>query len=570
MTPEPPRAPTAVDRVANAYVATLASLDPVAATAMGVPGHDHLLPDCSPAGHAARADAARDVLKQLAGLEPTDDVDVVTLAAMRERLGLEVELADAGEPERELNVIASPLQGVRDVFDLMPTATRDDWDVVAARLDAVPAALAGYAASLRTSAAQGRLPARRQVEAGIGQSLDLADPATSSFAALVDGARVAGARLETADAALAHRLDVAGERARQAYGELATALREDLLPLAPAEDAVGRERYALWSRAFLGATVDLDETYAWGLEQLAEIVAEQRQVAQEISGPGATIADAVAALDADPARVLHGTDALRDWMQRTSDAAIDALDGTHVDIPAPVRRLECRIAPTRTGGIYYTQPSADFSRPGRMWWAVPDGVTTFGTWRERTTVYHEGVPGHHLQIGQTIYRADVLDDWRRLACWVSGHGEGWALYAEQLMAELGFLDDPGDRLGMLDGLRLRAARVVLDIGVHLRKPCPPAWGGGTWDAERAWAFLAGNANMAEQFLRFELDRYLGWPGQAPSYLVGARLWRQVRDRAEAAARAAGRELDVRDFHRRALDLGSVGLDVLAEALTPVG
>lgn len=568
MTPEPPRAATAVDRVANAYVATLASLDPVAATAMGVPGHDHLLPDLSPAGHAARAAAAHDALAQLAGLEPADDVDVVTLAAMRERLGLEVELAEAGEPERELNVIASPLQGVRDVFDLMPTATRDDWDVVAARLDAVPAALAGYAASLRTSAAHGRLPARRQVEAGIGQSLDLADPATSSFTALVDDARVAGERLGAADAALADRLDVACERARRAYGALATALREDLLPLAPAEDAVGRERYALWSRAFLGATVDLDETYAWGLEQLAGIVAEQRRVAQEISGPGATIAEAVAALDADPARVLHGTDALRDWMQRTSDAAIDALDGTHVDIPAPVRRLECRIAPTRTGGIYYTQPSADFSRPGRMWWAVPDGVTTFGTWRERTTVYHEGVPGHHLQIAQAIYRADVLDDWRRLACWVSGHGEGWALYAEQLMAELGFLDDPGDRLGMLDGLRLRAARVVLDIGVHLRKPCPPAWGGGRWDAERAWAFLAGNANMAEQFLRFELDRYLGWPGQAPSYLVGARLWRQIRDRAEAAARAAGRELDLRDFHRRALDLGSVGLDVLAEALTP--
>src|SRR3712207_1117346 len=128
-------------------------------------------------------------------------------------------------------------------------------------------------------------------------------------------------------------------------------------------------------------------------------------------------------------------------------------------------RLECRIAPTQSGGIYYTAPSDDFSRPGRMWWSVPPAVTELNTWRAKTTVYHEGVPGHHLQIAQAVYSRVTLNRWRRPAWWVSGDGEGWALYAERLMAVLGFLDDPGDRLGMLDGQRMRAARVVVDIGV---------------------------------------------------------------------------------------------------------
>ena len=210
--------------------------------------------------------------------------------------------------------------------------------------------------------------------------------------------------------------------------------------------------------------------------------------------------------------------------------------------------------------IYYTGPTADFSRPGRMWWSVPPGVTEFATWREKTTVYHEGVPGHHLQIGQATYRAKDLNKWRSLLCWVSGHGEGWALYAERLMADLGFQDDPGDRMGMLDSQRLRAARVVLDIGVHLGKEFP---GGGTWNADNAWDFLRENVSMQPDFLRFELDRYLGWPGQAPSYKVGQRLWEQARD--EAATRK-GDAFDLRDFHRSALDLGSVGLDVLRAAL----
>jgi len=562
---ETARTPSAVDHIADAYVDRVAQLDPLEATVMGVTGYDHLMTDYSPRGAAQRAQAAREVLRQLDAAEGNaapgdlDDVDAVTLAAMRERLGLELRLYAAGEHERDLNVLASPLQ-MRDVFDLMPTKTAEDWDVVAQRLHSVPIAMAGYLEQLRVGAANDNAPALRQVERGIEQAEELAS-ATSFF---VDFA--AQAQRDDIPEDTKQQVQLGARAARDAYGRAAETLRE-IIPNAAVADAVGRERYELSSQYFLGARVDLEETYAWGWDELNRIIDQQKQVAVEISGPGTTVEQAMADLDADPARQLHGTAALQEWMQRISDRAVTELGADHFDIPEPVRELECHIAPTQNGGIYYTPPSEDFSRPGRMWWSVPPTVDVFNTWRETTTVYHEGVPGHHLQLGQTIFRSQLLNRWRRLACWVSGHGEGWALYAEKLMEELGYLEDPGDRMGMLDAQRFRAARVVLDIGVHLQLPCPEEWGGGTWDAAKAWPFLQANANMPEDFLRFELDRYLGWPGQAPSYKVGERLWLEMRRDAEAAAQNRGETFDQKRFHRRALDIGSVGLDVLRSALT---
>jgi uncharacterized protein (DUF885 family) len=347
-------------------------------------------------------------------------------------------------------------------------------------------------------------------------------------------------------------------------------LESDLVPRAPERDAVGRERYALGSRYFLGATVDLDETYAWGWQELHRIEGEMAGTAERIV-PGGSVDDAVAVLDADPGRRVDGKEAFREWMQDLATRTLEDMAGTHFDIPEPVRRIECRIAPTDDGGIYYTGPSEDFTRPGRMWWAVPAGVDTFSTWREVTTVFHEGVPGHHLQVAQTVYRTEVLNRWQRLMCWVSGHGEGWALYAERLMEELGYLDDPADRLGMLDAQAFRAARVVVDIGMHLELEIPAdnPFGfrpGETWTPDLGLEFLRAHCRMEDALLRFELDRYLGWPGQAPSYKVGERIWLQAREDAKARL---GDAFDLRSFHRSALDLGSLGLDPLRSALARI-
>jgi uncharacterized protein (DUF885 family) len=487
-------------------------------------------------------------------------VDAVTLAAMNERLGLDVELHDIGASTGQLNNIASPAQGLRDVFDLMSTDTADDWSLVAQRLQAMPPAVDQYVAALRARAASGDMPPQRQLRVVAEQCAQLSAP-DGFFTALAARARDPQTPVPQA---LQTDLDVGAEGAAAAYGRLRAVIAGELLPAATDHDPVGADRYALFSRYFLGATVDLDETYAWGQEEVARIADEMARTADQIR-PGATLDEAVEALNAAPQRVLHGTKALQEWMQLRSDESLQALADTHFDIPEPIRRLECLIAPTNTGGIYYTGPSEDFSRPGRMWWSVPEGEDTFYTWGELSTVYHEGVPGHHLQVAQTVYRAELLNRWRRMGCWVSGHGEGWALYAERLMADLGYLDDPGDRLGMLMSQSMRAARVVLDIGIHCGLPAPAEVGGGEWTYDKAWRYFEAHTSLSEGTRRFELDRYLGWPGQAPSYKVGERLWLAARD---DVRQREGDAFSLAAFHRRALDLGSVGLDVLQGALLP--
>ncbi|WJL95613.1 DUF885 domain-containing protein [Microbacterium sp. ET2] len=551
------RTPTPIDTIAEAWVDTLAELDPSLATYIGRSEHNHRYGDYSPAGQARVVEEAKKVRAALASATPVDDIDAVTKEDLTRELDLQIELDEARWHLRDLNVIASPAQDIRAVFDLMPTDSAEDWSVISTRMAALPDAVHGYISTLREGIAQGVVPARRQVvEVATQIARYTADG--GFFTTFVGNAAPAEGQLP---ASLARELSDRAGAARVAYDELASFLSGELAPAATEKDAVGREVYALMSRRFLGATIDLDETYEWGVEELARMVAEQEQIAGEIK-PGASVEEAVAFLEEDPSRKLHGTEALQKWMQETSDRAVAELGRTHFDIADPIRRLECMIAPTNEGGIYYTGPTDDFSRPGRMWWSVPEGVTEFDTWRELTTVYHEGVPGHHLQIAQAVYNRAQLNSWRRLLAGPSGHAEGWALYAERLMEQLGYLDDPADRLGMLDGQRMRAARVVLDIGVHLEKQRPD--GEGVWDAPFALEFMRRNVNMPDEFVQFEVNRYLGWPGQAPSYKVGQRIWEQLRD---DYREANGADADLKAFHKKALDIGGVGLDTLRTALS---
>lgn len=558
----PPARP--VDAIAEAYVEDYCALDPLAATGMGVPGHEDRLTDLSPDGFAARAELTRRALSAAGAATPTDEREQVARDAFLERLGLQAEMDDAHLPAAELSVIVSGIHELRMAFDLMSTEGEQAWSDIDARLAAVPEALDGYRATLLQEAERGNVAARRQIEEVAKQVRSWTRGAEGG----VFGSLVAGS---TVDGALRGRLDRHADRATEAFDGFAGFLTAELAPRGREVEAVGRDRYALGSRYFLGATVDLEETYAWGWEELHRIETEMARVAGQIA-PGGTLDEAIAVLDADPARTIVGKDAFRQWMQQLADRTVGELADTHFDIPDPVRRIECCLAPTNDGGIYYTGPSEDFTRPGRMWWAVPEGIDAFSTWREVTTVFHEGVPGHHLQIGQTAYRTGSLNRWQRLMCWVSGHGEGWALYAERLMEELGYLEDPGDRLGMLDGQAMRAARVVVDIGMHLQLEIPRdnPFGfhpGERWTPALGLEFMRQHCRMEDPVIVFEVNRYLGWPGQAPSYKVGERIWLQAR--ADAQARLGDR-FDLKAFHRSALDLGSIGLDPLQAALARLG
>ncbi len=556
-TPSSPRQTTPIDAIAEKWVTTMADLDPDVAVWVGIPGRVGEYADYSPAGQEAQLAAGNAVIAELDAATPVDSVDEVTKTDLLAELKLSAEYHAAKLHERDVNVIASPAQGIRDVFDLMPTATEADWATIAEKLGNLPGAVDGYIETLRQGIADGVVPARRQViETATGVRRH-ADPLGFFFDFTGSAALEGGGALPDS---LKGELHKGAEASAAAYAKLAEFLEVELTPKASEQDGVGRDLYALQSRRFLGAVIDLDETYEWGIEELARMVEEQTQIAGQIK-PGASVEEAIAFLEADESNKLHGTEALQKWMQELADEAVSELSGTHFDIPDPIKTIECMIAPTQEGGIYYTSPNDDFSRPGRMWWSVPEGVTEFDTWRETTTVYHEGVPGHHLQLGQAVYNRALLNTWRRSLAGTSGHAEGWALYAERLMDELGYLKTPADRLGMLDGQRMRAARVVLDIGVHLGKP--NLTGTGPWTADDALEFMRANVNMNDSFIRFEVNRYLGWPGQAPSYKVGQRIWEQLRDEVKQREGAA---FDIKAFHKRALDLGGVGLDTLRSSL----
>jgi uncharacterized protein (DUF885 family) len=547
------RTATPIDAIAEKWVTTLADLMPTMATYIGMDrGKLGQWGDYSPAGLETTAEAARVVIRELNAATPVDDVDRVTKDDLLGTLNLELEKHERDFALRDVNVLASPVQEIRETYDIMPRDSEGDWANISSRLNTSPKAIDQYIETLRLGISKGVVPAKRQVLETIIQCRTTADP-DGLFAELA---------AEAADVApgLSSDLSKGAAASAEAYGKLANFFEKELLPASVEKDAVGRDIYEVASEAFLGAKVDLDETYEWGVEELQRMVDEQTSIADEIKS-GASVEEAIEFLNDDPARKLHGTDALQHWMQETSDQAVAELGKSHFDIPKEIRTLECMIAPSHTGVIYYTGPTDDFSRPGRMWWSVPEGVTEFDTWRELTTVYHEGVPGHHLQIAEAVYNRATLNSYRRLLAGTSGHAEGWALYAERLMEELGYLDDPANRLGMLDGQRMRAARVVLDIGVHLEKRRPD--GKGVWTGDYAFDFMAKHVHMSPEFVTFEVNRYLGWPGQAPSYKVGQRIWEQIRDEYKARE---GASFSPKAFHKKALDIGGVGLDTLKDAL----
>jgi uncharacterized protein (DUF885 family) len=281
--------------------------------------------------------------------------------------------------------------------------------------------------------------------------------------------------------------------------------------------------------------------------------------------PGATARDAMTHLDTHGTAVI-GVPQIRRWLQELLDETVDELDGTHFDLPDPVKIVEARIAPKGSAAApYYTRPTQDFSRPGRTW--LPVGARTrFPLWKLVSTWYHEGVPGHHLQYGQWATLAGDLSTFQTNLGSVNANSEGWALYAERLMDELGYLTDPAVRLGYLEAQMRRAIRVIIDIGMHLRLGLPsdaPLAAGETWTPRLGREFLGAHTARDDVFLESEIVRYLGVPAQAICYKVGERAWLAGR----AAARSArGAAFDLKSWHTSALALGALGLADLTDEL----
>jgi uncharacterized protein (DUF885 family) len=538
------------------YINTVAELDPAAATYMGIAGHDHEMTDFSPAGHDARANNDRQTLALLNALDSSASADRLAAGVLRESLEISGAEYDANEHLVSIRVLAGDVDAARAIFDLMPTDTAEQWSVIAERMSKVPQAFAGMRESWKLGLDRGVKAQRRQVLASSEQLATWAGrkDAPAFFEQFAESAAtVPGAPLE--------QLRKAAKNASLALGETADFLVNDYAPQADVRDGVGPERHALARRRFMGMKVEAKDAYEWGWAEVQRIDAEMERVAKEIL-PGSSLAEVRHFLDTDPAHSIQGEGALRDWLQELMDDAMSFLiDNNHFSIPDSIRTVEAMISPPGgAAAMYYTGPSEDLSRPGRTWYPA-NGRTVFPRWSEPTTAYHEGVPGHHLQVAIATINSEKLSRFQRNT-FVSGHGEGWALYAERLMEEFGFLENPEYRLGYLYAQAFRAARIVIDTGIHCGFAIPQSssWHPGEqWNPELMFEFLSAHSSSDDEFNRSEINRYLGWPGQAISYKLGERVWLDLRDDAK---KKYGAEFDLRKWHAHALDLGNLGLDLL--------
>jgi uncharacterized protein (DUF885 family) len=529
-----------ISDISSRYIDEVAVLDPVRAARMGVDPTSTELTDYSPAGTERFLDLHRRTAAALRAAEPEDEAERLGKLFLLDAAEGVIGLLEAGEPERTVSNISAPTSSVRLVFDLMPRATAEDLTRLGERLTKVPATLASYRESLSIGLADGRVASRPSVEAVAEQCATWSEGYFASLPPEVDvPARVAGS----------------------AYAELGSWLRTEYLPAATEELGCGEERYRTWARYMLGTELDLDETYAWGWDELARIESEKRAVCEEILPGAAGYEEVRDHLNRSPEQLLHGADAYRDWLQDVSDAATARLNGWQFEIPDQLLRCDIGIPPEGSAAAaYYTPPSEDLSTPGRTWFPTV-GKTEFTKWDQVTIAYHEAVPGHHLQLG-TI-RLLPLTRAHKLG-FHSAHGEGWALYAERLMDELELFTTPADRLGFLSSQAFRAVRVVIDIGLHTGRPLPD---GRPWTFDLASEHLQRHGGYPKPFADSEVLRYISWPAQATTYKLGERAWLNGRDAARAAQ---GDAFDLKRWHADALAKGALGLRDLEHELVSCG
>jgi uncharacterized protein (DUF885 family) len=461
-----------------------------------------------------------------------------------------------GEGLRDLNSVASPFQYLRETLDLMPLDTPDDQDLVIRRIGSLNRFYQGLSASLEEGRSRGLTVARRQVESVIDQTEKLAN----------EGGFQSLARRLPEDCAERDRFGAAVATAKTAASDFGDYLRNSYLGASRDEDGVGEERYIIAARGFLGCDIDPAEAYLWGWEEVSAMTARARSLADQIS-PGSAPIEVVDMLRSDPEHAAATHEEFVRVMQDRQEAALSALEGVHFDVPGEIRSITINLAPPGTPlGAFYQAPTEDFSRPGGVWYSLPQDPHV-PLYEEVSVAYHEGFPGHHLQIGTQMLMGDRLSRLHRSVLWYSGSGEGWALYAERLMEELGYFERPEYILGMVVSHLLRACRVVIDIGCHVGYPVPdsaPIAGGAPWSFDLGVKVLEELAFQPNGYAVSEVTRYLGWPGQAISYKLGERVILELR---ESEKRRLGERFSLRDFHDRVLEVGPVGLDLLTREVS---
>jgi uncharacterized protein (DUF885 family) len=353
---------------------------------------------------------------------------------------------------------------------------------------------------------------------------------------------------------------LAAKNAELAYEQAAAWLKDKYLPICKDQWWVGEEQYIKDARDFSGLTINPREVYEWGLSEVDRINKEMWGVAKQIKPNAESLSEVAEYLNNHPDYVVHGTENLKKFLEGVTEFAINEMDGNLFTIPAKIKKCNVKLDDlTLDESPYYWAPSDDLKRPAFTIYPTV-GRTTFTTWENYSTWFHESVPGHHMQIATSILNKKTLTAYQRGDAWNSGYGEGWALYAEKLMDEHGYFSDPGYKMGYLLCQAMRAVRLVIDIGMHLQYEDP---NGDVWTPESATQYMIDKALLKESYAVNEIKRYICWSGQAISYKLGERVWLKAR---EDAKKRLKNKFDIKKFHMYALKLGPMGLDMLEQEL----
>jgi uncharacterized protein (DUF885 family) len=541
--------------LSDAFVDELAAVRPLEATHAGITGHDDRWGDLGPDGLAAEADVLRRTSSALASLvDTTERWSALAVRVLDDELATRLERHEHGDVLRDLAHVGGTVEAMREALELQEVDSAGGRAALLARLASLPEALEGWRTTVDTGRQRGQVVAARQVRSTVTQLREMADP---------DGPLGAvAARLVAADGGTADGVAIALAAVREATEATARWLETDYLPDAAVADGVGEDRYLRAARHQLGTDLDAAEAYAWGWERVRELTERAGGLVHQL-GVADDLTGTVATLRADPTFAAPSPEAFREAMLARQHTALAALEGVHFDVPVGIREVDVRLAGGGALGAYYIGPSEDLTRPGTIWWSLA-GEGPVPLFEEISTAYHEGFPGHHLQVGTQIALADRLSRAHRLLIWNPGYGEGWALYTEQLMDELGLFEHPAYELGHLTAQLLRATRVVVDLGLHLGFAIPrdaPWRPGGVWDFDTAVAAVRELAFLPRRYAESEVTRYLGWPAQAITYALGQRAILELRGQRRARD---GDAFDLKAFHADVLGSGPVGLDLLRE------
>ena len=549
--------------LADAFWEATLEDDPVYATSLGDRRYDGRLADHSPAGRDAVRRRRRELLDRVEALDPDtlDDPGRITRVALHEELAGELAALDAGLDDWTVDPLEGLPSGLLTLPEIQRLETVEDGTHLLERWRAIPGYVDTSVAGLRRSLANGRVAPRAAVDRVLDQLDDLLGTSVGTWPLLGPAVAVDGLAGWTDAQRTRFRSEleaVVGSAIGPAFSRLRDVLRDEIAPAARSDDRAGLSHlpdgpaaYRALIRRHTSLDLEAQELHATGLAEIARIDEELRELAARVLGTR-TLAEALDHLRSDPSLCFATRDEVEATAARCLARANEAVPdwfGRPPEAPCVVVRMAAHEEEHSTIA-YYRPPALDGSRPGQ-YLINTSAPRTRPRYEAEALAFHEAVPGHHLQIaiGQELTHLPAF----RRNLGPTAFVEGWGLYTERLADEMGLYTADLDRIGVLSYDAWRAARLVVDTGLH-------ALG---WTRAQAVAFMTEHSALAVNNIANEVDRYIVWPGQALAYKTGQ--LELVRLREEARARL-GSAFDIREFHDTVLGGGALPLTALREVV----